>query len=132
MKTFTNASSKGKLPERPLSNESYLDGTPVSALVEAAADPSSQPQQQAEEDSDTVLAVASIPSTLRARRNCTLCLDERTSCTATECGHLFCWSCIVGWGREKVILTATLFRFSNNSNEIGTIHRQSARFVDRV
>ncbi|SPO37659.1 related to PEX10 - peroxisomal assembly protein -peroxin [Pseudozyma flocculosa] len=36
---------------------------------------------------------------------CTLCMDQRTpqcgNSAATECGHVFCWDCIVGWAREK-------------------------------
>ena len=42
-----------------------------------------------------------IPEDVRASRKCALCLEERTASTVTECGHLFCWTCIVGWGREK-------------------------------
>jgi hypothetical protein len=30
----------------------------------------------------------------RPTGTCSICMDERTDTTATECGHLFCWGCI--------------------------------------
>lgn len=54
-----------------------------------------------EVDEFTALQVTGIDPELRAGRRCTLCLEERTATTSTECGHLFCWTCIVGWGMEK-------------------------------
>ncbi|KAJ7785763.1 Pex12 amino terminal region-domain-containing protein [Mycena metata] len=80
--------------------ETFLDERPVSAFL-GPVDPEGEPAKPAEEDERTMLDVSSIPDALRAGRNCTLCLEERTDSCATECGHLFCWSCIVGWGREK-------------------------------
>lgn len=56
----------------------------------------------AENDEYTVVHVPLLSAEERAARRCTLCLEERTSTCATDCGHLFCWSCIVGWAREKV------------------------------
>ncbi|EIW64994.1 peroxisome assembly protein per8 [Trametes versicolor FP-101664 SS1] len=78
----------------------FIDDRRVSTMLEAASRDDA-PSVPAEEDEETVLDVSKIPSELRAGRNCTLCLEERTNSCATECGHLFCWNCIVGWGREK-------------------------------
>ncbi|KAM7202156.1 Pex2 / Pex12 amino terminal region domain containing protein [Rhypophila sp. PSN 637] len=35
------------------------------------------------------------------QRKCTLCLDEMKDPAATSCGHVFCWTCIGDWVREK-------------------------------
>ncbi|KAF2141797.1 uncharacterized protein K452DRAFT_271573 [Aplosporella prunicola CBS 121167] len=35
------------------------------------------------------------------QRKCTLCLEEMKDPSVTTCGHVFCWSCIVDWCREK-------------------------------
>ena len=81
--------------------DSYLDDRRISLLLNVR-DPEGEPAKPAEEDERTALDVTAIPTELRESRNCTLCLEERTDSCVTECGHLFCWNCIVGWGREKV------------------------------
>ena len=35
-------------------------------------------------------------------RRCPLCLDAMKDPTAAECGHLFCWTCILRWTGEAV------------------------------
>lgn len=80
--------------------ELFLDDRSINTFLQSD-DPESQPAKPAEEDERTALDMSTIPAASRASRNCTLCLEERTDSCSTECGHLFCWGCIVGWGREK-------------------------------
>ena len=35
------------------------------------------------------------------QRKCTLCLEPMRDPSVTNCGHVFCWECIVDWCREK-------------------------------
>lgn len=94
-------SSSSSSPDK----ETYIDSTSVPSLVPprlvAAA------ASEGEDGKDfwgdrTILDVEQLPADVRAARRCALCLEERTASAVTECGHVFCWTCIVGWGREKV------------------------------
>ncbi|KAI0047643.1 hypothetical protein FA95DRAFT_1582596 [Auriscalpium vulgare] len=92
---ITEKRSANANPEEP-----HIDARPVSSLLNVT-DPQSDPAPSAEDDDLTILDVASLPPDVRAGRICTLCLEERTATCVTECGHLFDWNCIYGWGREK-------------------------------
>ena len=35
------------------------------------------------------------------QRKCTLCLEQMKDPSVASCGHLFCWTCILDWIREK-------------------------------
>ena len=35
------------------------------------------------------------------QRKCTLCLEQMRDPSVTTCGHVFCWTCVADWIREK-------------------------------
>lgn len=81
-------------------DELLLDGRRVADLLDVRSQDAAL-EHDAEDDAYTVLDLRAVPDAQRSGRRCVLCLEERTASCATECGHLFCWTCIVGWGREK-------------------------------
>ena len=106
--------SKGKeLTTVAQTNEPAIDGKPVSSILADVRIEESEPVD-AEDDENTILNVAALSAEERETRRCTLCLEERTSSCATECGHLFCWNCISGWAREKV----SIYSFVTNHSSL--------------
>ncbi|TFK40904.1 Pex12 amino terminal region-domain-containing protein [Crucibulum laeve] len=97
---FVHAATRKEKHTAANAQENYLDERPLSSYLNSV-DLEDQPAKPAEKDEATALDVTTIPEVHRGSRNCTLCLEERTDSCSTECGHLFCWGCIVGWGREK-------------------------------
>ncbi|KAF8592031.1 hypothetical protein K439DRAFT_1643984 [Ramaria rubella] len=80
--------------------EPTIDTRNVSSILASMSADEHEPTS-AEDDEHTMLYVPALSVEERMARRCTLCLEERTSTCATECGHLFCWSCISGWAKEK-------------------------------
>lgn len=100
----------------------FIDEKPVLDLLDL--DSANEPTKPAEEDERTILEISAIPQAIRTGRNCTLCLEERTDSCSTECGHLFCWNCIVGWSREKVSLFAI-----SGCHLLSIFYRQNVRYA---
>lgn len=42
-----------------------------------------------------------LPYLPESSRSCMLCLSPMTNPSAANCGHMFCWECIVDWVRER-------------------------------
>lgn len=42
-----------------------------------------------------------LPYLPEASRSCMLCLSPMVNPSAANCGHMFCWECIVDWVRER-------------------------------
>ena len=56
--------------------------------------PTDKPRYELEDD-DTMGWIGG------GNRKCTLCLEEMKDPSVTTCGHVFCWTCIGDWAREK-------------------------------
>jgi peroxin-10 len=52
------------------------------------------------------------------RRRCVLCQGPMHQIAATECGHLFCWDCIMGWGVSSPRAECPLCRQAINPSKL--------------
>jgi peroxin-10 len=105
-----------------IATQSYLSLTstnsesdPTTTLVENVLSPLPEDNEQATEkptptatnspaDVNVVLDLEDhtiLPYIPSGSRRCPLCLDPMKDPTAGECGHLFCWTCILRWTGES-------------------------------
>jgi len=86
-----------------------VDGRLIDEMMFAADDESEDEGGSEKEDEERRMVVEECPegvviddvSDQVNTRRCTLCLGPRKEQTSLECGHLFCWKCLVCWVREK-------------------------------
>lgn len=77
------------------------------------------------------------PDLVLPDRQCPLCLSPRGvapesgGTCVTECGHVFCWSCIQEWGHEKVRRVSLGLARSSGEADVMCVDRKNARCVDR-
>lgn len=84
-------------------NNSLLPSSPTSLPTSAPTHTKSKFHTPA---SDSPHYDLSTPTTMKwlsapQTRQCTLCLDALKDPSVTQCGHVFCWTCIGDWVREK-------------------------------
>lgn len=96
--TLSEASSGGESTEESL--RGGLGDTQMSTSTQSIAQTTQTPLLNAPRyDTAQESTMSWIPSGQQSK--CTLCLEPFRDPSVTTCGHVFCWTCIQDWVREK-------------------------------
>lgn len=86
---------------------SKTDEDPTQSLISSilapppSATPTEPSPQRALQPTIDLEDPETLPYIPSGSRRCPLCLDAMKDPTAAECGHLFCWQCILRWTNES-------------------------------
>lgn len=102
--TASNEKDK-QIAVEPSNRPPTIDGIPIDdILFEPEEDDDDDPEKSGSNPTEVfVEGVEMDPNRDESSTSsrCTLCLGPRLDQSCLECGHVFCWKCILGWVREK-------------------------------
>ena len=93
---------------KTIASNFMIDGRPVDLASLGTTDGDQAPTGIDDVSASTPHSILPKSALVNPDRQCPLCLapsglaEESGGTCATECGHVFCWSCIQDWGAEKV------------------------------
>ncbi|KAH9824065.1 Pex12 amino terminal region-domain-containing protein [Melampsora americana] len=93
-----------QIATEPSNRPPTVDGIPINdILFEPDEDDDDQEKSDSKRTEVFVEGVEMDPNRDESSTSsrCTLCLGPRLDQSSLECGHVFCWRCILGWVREK-------------------------------
>ncbi|EGG08873.1 uncharacterized protein MELLADRAFT_84453 [Melampsora larici-populina 98AG31] len=100
--TVSNEKDK-QIATEPSNRPPTVDGIPINDILFEPDDDDDQEKSDSKSTEVFVEGVEMNPNRDESSTSsrCTLCLGPRLDQSSLECGHVFCWRCILGWVREK-------------------------------